>query len=92
MDPKNLADVGNLPISTLRKGFAGYCKLLGLDKHTCFALTLLLNSKELLIAMMKFMSQIDQTGIKEGVSEDMTTIMVNVAVQLKDAADKKSIQ
>lgn len=75
-------------MTTLRQGLAGYCRLLGLDKQTCLALTLLLNSKELLIAMMKFMARIEQTGLKEGVTEDMTTIMVNVAVELKEAYDK----
>jgi len=50
----------------------------------------MLNSKELLIAMLQFMARIEQTGLKEGVTEDMTTIISNLAADLRTIADRKN--
>ena len=87
---KEVKDPRQLDIQTLRSGFAMYCKLLGLRKSTCIALTLLLNDKELLLAIMKFMAQIDAYGLKKDTNEDITTIVVNVAEELRETWDKRN--
>lgn len=93
MTSKKTSEIYQLPISTLRQGVALYCRLLGLRKSTCIALTLLLNSEELLIAMMRFMANIDEERIQEDMDqEDITTICVNVAAELKEAWDKMNSQ
>lgn len=76
-----------LPLTTLQKGFAMHCRLLGISKDTCVALVLLLNSKDLLIAMMKFMAIVEENGLKDGV--DVTTVVVNMAAEMRDVTDKK---
>lgn len=88
MTQNEASDISNLPMTTLRKGFAGYCRLLGLDMETCISLTLLLNSRELLIAIMQFMVVIYQNGLKPEVTDDMTTTVVRVAVELREAWDE----
>ncbi len=76
-------------MTTLREGFVLYCRLLGLRQSTCEALILLLNSKELLIAIMKFMAEIDANGLQEDMDQDdMTTLIVQVAEELKTASNK----
>lgn len=75
-------------MTTLREGFVVYCKLLGLRQSTCKALILLLNSKELLIAIMKFMAEIDANGLQEDMEQDdITTMVVKVAEELRKAWD-----
>ena len=77
-------------MTTLREGFVLYCRLLGLRQSTCKALMLLLNSKELLIAIMKFMAEIDANGLQRDMSQDeITTLITQVAKDLRMAADKK---
>ena len=62
-----------------------YCKLLGLRQDTCLALTLMLNSKDLLLAMLLFMATIDEDHIQETMDpEDITTLVVNKAQELKE--------
>lgn len=79
-------------MTTLRTGFIMYCKLLGLRQNTCKALILLLNSKEFLIAIMKFMAKIDESKLQKVMNqEDITTMCVKVAVELRKAWDKKSL-
>ncbi len=70
------SEIYHLSMTTLQQGFAMHCKLLGLRKNTCIALTLMLNSKELLIAMSKFMAEIEGSGRLEDMDKDDTTTMV----------------
>ena len=77
MTSKKSSEMLHQDMTTLREGFVMYCKLLGLRQSTCKALILLLNSKELLIAIMKFMAKIDADGLQKDMDlEDITTIVV----------------
>ena len=89
---KKLKDLRQMDIQTLRSGFAMYCKLLGLRKSTCIALTMLLDDKELLLAIMYFMAQIYdiRENNNEDVDKDITTIVVNVAEELREIWDKRN--
>ena len=51
-------------MDTLRRAFARYCKILEIDQITCLALTLLLNSKESMITMLRYLDWAEKEGIK----------------------------
>lgn len=87
------SDIYKKDIKELRTGFACYCRLLGVRKDTCTALTLLLSSEESLIAMMKFMSEIDASGVqKEMDTDDVTTMVVNLAREIREWQDRQDPQ
>lgn len=89
MGSKLSSETSRLPMSTLRTGFACYCRLLGLKKDTCLALTLLLNSEQLLIAMLFFLKRKDEERIQEVMDqEDITTMVVRKAEELIEIWDK----
>lgn len=77
-------------INTLREGFVCYCKLLGLRQDTCLALTLLLSTKESLIAMMQFMAKLYAEGVQKDMDvDDITTIVVNKAEEVRNWEDRQ---
>lgn len=68
-----------------------HCKLLGLRKSTSLALVLMMNSKELLIAMLYFMARIEEIGLQEDMDQDdLTTMVVNTAEEMREAWDKRN--
>ena len=85
------SELSRLPMTTLQKGLALYCKLLDLSKQTCLALTLMLDTKELLLAMLKFMAIIESRGLKPEITDDMTTIASNLAADLRTISDKRAM-
>lgn len=77
-------------ITTLRKGFVLYCNLLGLKQETCLALILLLDSKILLVAIMKYMAELDEDRVQDKLTwDEITTLVVNKAVETKDMVERK---
>ena len=87
---KDTPDPLMLSIDDLRTGLTCYCRLLGLDQDTCVGLVLMMHSKELLLALMKYMAQIEVKGLKKELSKDeITTMIVNTAAQLRDAVDRR---
>ena len=91
MNSKESSEIYRLPMATLQKGFSMHCRLLGLRKSTCLALTLMLNSKELLIAMSYFMARIEEIGLQEDMDQDdLTTMVVNTAEEMREAWDRKN--
>ena len=84
-------NIDNLSMNDLRKGLAGYSRLLGIDRKTCLGLTLMLDSREAILAMLKFMALIHQNGLKPGTMEDITTIVCNLAAELRDVSDGRSV-
>lgn len=88
MSKKSL-ETSQLTMPTLRKGFNMYCKLLGLRQSTCLALTLMLNSRDLLLAMMLFMAIKDEERVQDTMDpEDITTMVVNKAAEMREAWDR----
>ena len=85
MEKKTVQDYS---IETLREGVTCYCRLLGIDKDTCLALILMLHSKELLLAIMKFMAQMEQKRPDGYERDEITTIVVNCAAELREAWDR----
>ena len=77
-------------ITTLRKAFALYCNLLGLKQDTCLALILILDSKILLVAIMKYMAELDDDRVQDRLTwDEITTLVVNKAVETKDMVERK---
>ena len=91
MKSKESNKIYQLPMDTLRQGFSMHCRLLGIRKDTCLALILMLYSKELLIAMLYFMAKIEKIGLQEGMDrDDITTIVVETAAEMREAWDRKN--
>ncbi len=91
MKSKESNKIYQLPMDTLRQGFSMHCRLLCIRKDTCLALILLLNCKELLIAVMKFMAMIEQRGLQEDMDrDDITTMVVEIAAEMREAWDRKN--
>ena len=74
-------------MATLRSAFARCCKVLGLDQKSCVALTLLLNSKEELGAILIAMLHAEERGEKWG-----TTEVCMAAEKIKEIAERKAKQ
>ncbi len=91
MNSKESSKIYRLPMATLQKGLVMHCKLLGLRKSTSLALVLMMNSKDLLIAMLYFMAKIEQRGLQEVMDQDdITTMVVNTAEGLREIWDKRN--
>jgi hypothetical protein len=76
---EKLSETSLPPIATLRKAFAGCCKILGLDKDSCLALTLMLQSEEELGTLIAWMLREEDRGNKPS-----TTEVVQIAEKIKD--------
>lgn len=72
-------------MDTLRKGFAGSCKIFGLDLSTCQALTLMLNSRWAMALMLAWMLQEEDKG-----NHPTTTEVVEAAVKIRKVDEKRS--
>ena len=91
MKSEKSSEIYHLSMTTLQEGLVMHCKLLGLRKSTSLALVLMMNSKELLLAIMKLMAKIEQRGLQEVMDQDdITTMIVNAAEEMREAWDKRN--
>lgn len=63
------SEISQPTLATLRSAFARSCKVLGLRQETCVGLTLLLNSRSELAAMLLTMLEAEDKGGKMGTTE-----------------------
>ena len=84
-------DISQMSMETLRTALILYCRLLGIRQSTCLSLILLLNERALLLPMLQFMAEKDEERIQDVMDpDDITTMVVNVAAELRDAWDRKN--
>jgi hypothetical protein len=79
MMSKKSSETQHIPITTLRKAFAGCCKILGLDIDTCVTLILMLSSEEELATIIAWILREEDRGNKPS-----TTEVVQIAENIKD--------
>ena len=79
MNSKKSSEASPVTIEVLRELFAIGCRNLGLTQRDCLALTLLLQSREELGSMVKWMLKQEERGYKPDLTE-----VVLIAEKIKD--------
>lgn len=78
-----------LDMATLQIAFGGYCKIWGLRKSTAITLSLMMSSEELMLCILNFMVEIEESGQLEDMSlEERTSMLVEVATDLRNVWDR----